>query len=424
MNLHRGSQITSSGAISLTGSGLSAAATSPITALDLLIGGSVNAQQNVGLRGDRIQIDPSTGQVVSGAGARLAIVPFSVERAIVIGGSDEASVLNVTQEELARLKAGGLIEIGGTVYTGGITLKGPVTIDPASAPLLSLVTADTATISQTAGSTLTVPKLAMVSGSIALPEANMVQAVSARASQAAGIVFTDAAPVVSVDNLNGIGDLAAQSGGTRYPVTLNFTARGASVTQNVAAIRGSDVQINGLGGTGNVTLRDVAASGSLTSSGWSATNVNGVFEWSGTYDAGNAQIVVNAGGALSPGGAGVVAATTLKGNLQMNTGSLMKIDADATGIDSITIPAPFAVNFQSGVTVAANAIAQPAPNTYGIVNGSTTGTLPGLAGNLANASLAFGSLKLVVASAPAPPPAPRRQGRSAGRAVRGSAGCR
>lgn len=75
-----------------------------------------------------IQIDPSTGQS-SSARARASPsfrFPWSAPSSSV--AATRLSVLNVTQEELARLKAGGLIEIGGAVYTGGITLKGPVTI--------------------------------------------------------------------------------------------------------------------------------------------------------------------------------------------------------------------------------------------------------------------------------------------------------
>jgi filamentous hemagglutinin family protein len=147
------------------------------------------------------------------------------------------------------------------------------------------------------------------------------------------------------------------------------------------------------GGAGNVLLVTastvtIAASGSATASRVEL----------------NAALVENSG-TLVPGGAGAVGTLNVSGDLLMKAGSKLAIDFDGGSHDTIAVAG--LTTFEAGTTVAANAIATPPPGAHAVVPGATGGSLPALSGNLAGASLRFGSLEVVVpAGAPLPAPAP------------------
>ncbi|NPC58753.1 beta strand repeat-containing protein, partial [Caenimonas soli] len=112
-------------------------------------------------------------------------------------------------------------------------------------------------------------------------------------------------------------------------------------------------------------------------------------------------------GVLAPGGSGGISSMTVSGNLHVLDGAVMEFDFNGTSHDKIDVAGN--VVFPSapgGSTLIAKATSQPADGSYKLIAGTTSGELPTVTGNVAGASLAYGSLMMNVATAPPPAPAP------------------
>ncbi len=166
--------LTGLGAATVTLSGSGVPASLSAQSYDVgVVGTAVStAGGQIKLIGNRLKIDSS---INSGSG-RTVITPFTTNREITLGGTDEVNYLNLSNSELNLITAS-VLAIGGTAYNGGITVANAVTIN--NTPSLSLVNSSTSGpgISQTAA--LTVANLNADARSVNLSNAaNQISQVS------------------------------------------------------------------------------------------------------------------------------------------------------------------------------------------------------------------------------------------------------
>lgn len=202
--------------------------------------------------------------------------------------------------------------------------------------------------------------------------------------------------------LSGGGGLTLTGGGN---VTLdnagNTLGTVSGSVSGAASLRGlTAVGANGLSVGGGATLVSggaLAINGALSSSsGNVSATATGALSVASAGSVSGSQITlagtsIAVDGKLYPGRSGVAGGTlTLNGATTFGATSQLHIDFNGATYDSVI--ANNGANFLAGATLTANAISQPAVGDYTVVTGTTTGTLPTLAGTLSGASLAFGSL--------------------------------
>jgi hypothetical protein len=165
---------------------------------------------------------------VTATGHRVTLEPFSSGQLIDVGGPDAAGTLGLDSTDLGNVTASTL-QVGSST-SGNITVTAPIA--PANVTALDLETGGGVT--QTAGSTITIPDLAIRAvNAVNLPEANDVEATSLAANvTGAGQSFTftdaNALTIGTVDGLSGI----TTNGGA---ITVTASAGDLSVNQNVSA---------------------------------------------------------------------------------------------------------------------------------------------------------------------------------------------
>ena len=223
LNSDVSSSVTSGPAVFVSGTG-------PSTAVDLFSGSVSSPGGEIKLVGDSINIG---GAVNSGIG-RTIFTPNTATRPITLGGTDEATKLNLTNAELSHV-ASSVVVVGSATTLGGIEVLGPVGLNPGQS--LSLL--NQGTISGT--DPISVERLNVESANgVFLTAANNVGTLSGKFG-VSGFIFSNAGPLTigTVDATNGVTGTSAAGG------TVSINAAGQL---NVA----HDVLV--AGPAGNVSL--------------------------------------------------------------------------------------------------------------------------------------------------------------------------
>jgi hypothetical protein len=251
-------------------------------------------------------------------------------------------------------------------------------------------------------------------------------------SSAAGTAFGTAAVSVDASSISAPSPAPTSPPNIGAPGSVYLRAGSGSVGSLATPLA-----VNSSGGvvadaTADVYLSTQATSFAVTNlmaggNGWIAgpggaalsmqsAHTGGSFGWSGFSLATLGSGLVDAVGGLSVDGDLLMTKGAVLWPGAMTLGTILELQSGAQlafnlGHDAITVTGAGNVDFQSGSTVLVNAATQPANGVYTLIGGSVSatpaGVLPALSGNIASASLKFGSLLLNVAVAtPAPTPAP------------------
>jgi len=266
---NNGDLVVYGGTISTSGSGgltLRATGGSPLPArIDIdsssFVGNVGGGTSEVKLIADRMELGSA---ISSGAGARTVIHSNSTNRAVSLGGADEAGTLNLTSAELDQIYASALV-IGWNDQAGGISIDGAVA--PSQLTTLSLINNQLSGpgISQVAP--LTIPNLNVDARTVSLSDnTNQISLVSGR--YYAGSLDVRSSTGMSVGTVDGVGGIVGSTTGSLFVqaggllvVDRNVSASSGSVTligDSIAlasgkTIQGSAVTLDALG-TGNLSL--------------------------------------------------------------------------------------------------------------------------------------------------------------------------
>ncbi|MBX3660457.1 MAG: hypothetical protein KF740_18640 [Ramlibacter sp.] len=262
LSLAAGGQIwaTGAGGITLTGNGVPAPA--PTTQFDLNLTGATisSAGGEIKFVGDRVNVVTP----VNSASGRTMFVPYTVSRPISLGGTDEAGALTLTQPELGNVSAS-VIVVGGGTYTGGLGIDGSISINPANASALSLISAGN--IAQTGA--LSVGKLNADGATVNLSSAgNSIGEVSGRAPGGSFCLTNGNGALLNIGTVDGIMGLDS-------PGAVTLINSGGAITQSNSVTAGSFSSISkgglSLSGSGNL----IGNFSSVTNSGGDVVIRNG-----------------------------------------------------------------------------------------------------------------------------------------------------
>jgi filamentous hemagglutinin family protein len=220
----------------LSGSTVNLTAAGDNSKLSIVAPAIVTATAGATLTGDQMDLKGT----VSSAGNKVTLQTSSSGRAITLGTDDVSGptattgTLGLTDAELDNVTAA-TIKVGGS-SSGNITVSGGAPITPSTATTLSLETAGS--ISQTAGSTITVQNLAVrAGGPVTLNENNTVNTIAASVS-GSGNAFAfrndAAAPELAVGVVDGVTGITTASGNVTLTadsldIANPITATGARV---------------------------------------------------------------------------------------------------------------------------------------------------------------------------------------------------
>lgn len=336
-------------------------------------------------------IDLTEGRIDS-VGGQVQVTAASANRGITLG-SDAADRLALTSGSLANITTGTLV-VGDAGHAGGIDIDEALDFSR-NAERLSLVQAAAGRITQSGAGAVRVGGLHADAGSVSLTGANQVAELSGRGRSGAF-------------SFNTTGDLrvgsVAGEAGVVAAGAVDLTAAGDFTQATDAALQGRDVTLVGRGGA--ATVGKVGGS-TLRFAGWSGVTLTNTTAFDNMVYSGGT-IVAAAGALLTPGGSGTInPSATVDANIRFDSGATVAFDFNGATHDALAVSGTTSFAGGQDVTAIANASQRPPEGSYTLMRGpSFEGALPSLDGNVANASLAFGSLKLNVGPAPAPAPAP------------------
>jgi len=364
--------------ISLMGQGVPAPAPAPSYDLGLVGTAVSTAGGQITLSGDRVRVDSS---VNSGSG-RTVITSFSVNRAITLGGSDEANALNLSNAELNNITAS-VLQLGGGAYRGNISVGSSASITMASTPALSLLTSSAGSISQGPGS-LSVSKLNAVGASVTLTRTgNQIDEISGRSTTGAFQVTSSKAGPLTVGTVDGTAGINSGANATVLASLNGAIANTQAITAgslNASARDGITLSTNV---SGSQTLSTTGTAGNISITGSNALDTG---NFSITTDGASAQTVsLSSGNGITVSGAFGNSQDKLKliatgGNIAVNgalTASELTLSTGGTSSQTAAITATGLELLGSGTHTlnnAGNAVATLAGNT-GNVDYSQAGAL-------------------------------------------------
>jgi autotransporter-associated beta strand protein len=359
---------------------------SGLTGLILTVN-DASAAGDFNVTGNAVGLDPAgiTAAVVTGTSATVA-VPLTLSGATAVTVSTGSLVMSQAISGTGGITLGGVGSLKLTTtnsYSGNTTLNSGTLVVGADGALGN--TAGTATVN--GGATL---DLAGTAYATAQP---VVLAGGTLASSTGAASFAGPVTLTAASMLSDAGSSLALSGSTiTLGATLTVTGAGSTTIGDVLSGSGQLSKA----GTGSLALTGASGAGftgsMAVSAGTLVVNANDpaspVSVFGGTLaGTGTVKSIATTGGALSPGGAGVVGSLTTAAGAFASAlnGTTFSVDVNnPAASDTLAVGSGATVNL-TGATLSLNVLGAAPGNTYTVISsasGGISGTFNGLANNV------------------------------------------